>query len=99
MSATTGCIEMRRHYVVSGRVQGVGFRQFTAEKARALKISGWVKNRPDGNVEAEAEGSEDELQAFEKNLRAGPALSRVDEVKMQSFEADAALPTPFEVRR
>ena len=90
---------MRRHYVVSGRVQGVGFRQFTAEKARTLKIAGWVKNLPDGNVETEAEGSEDELRVFEKMLHAGPALSRVDLVKIENPETGAALPYPFEVRR
>lgn len=90
---------MRRHYVVSGRVQGVGFRQFTAEKARALKISGWVRNLPDGNVEAEAAGSEDQLQAFEKILHAGPALSRVDQVQVRDAQAGDALPARFEVRR
>lgn len=90
---------MRRHYVVSGRVQGVGFRQFTAEKARVLKISGWVRNLPDGNVEAEAAGSEDQLQAFEKILHAGPALSRVDQVQVWDVEAGDALPVHFEVRR
>ena len=90
---------MRRHYVVSGRVQGVGFRQFTAEKARALKISGWVKNLPDGSVEAEAEGSEDQLQAFGKILHTGPALSRVDQVQIMEVEAGGDLPPHFEVRR
>jgi len=90
---------MRRRYVVSGRVQGVGFRQFTAEKAHGLKISGWVKNLSDGNVEAEAQGSEDQLLAFEKILHAGPALSRVDEIKIQFYEDDADLPLHFEIRR
>ncbi len=90
---------MRRHYVVSGRVQGVGFRQFTAEKSRGLKISGWVKNLPDGKVEAEAQGSEDELRAFEKILHTGPALSRVDVVEMQNLEDDSDLPLHFEIRR
>lgn len=89
---------MRRRFVVSGRVQGVGFRQFTAEKARGLKISGWVRNLPDGNVESEAQGSEDQLRAFEKNLHAGPALSRVDDVKIQNLEDDSDLPLIFEVR-
>ncbi len=89
---------MRRHYVVSGRVQGVGFRQFTAEKARALKLSGWVRNLPDGNVEAEEQGSGDQLQAFEEILHAGPVLSRVDLVSSRNLETGAALPLPFEVR-
>lgn len=90
---------MRRHYVVCGRVQGVGFRQFTAEKARALKVAGWVKNLSDGNVEAEAEGSEEQINSFEKILHSGPALSRVDEVKSHDTAAGVPLPLPFEVRR
>ncbi len=90
---------MRRRYVVGGRVQGVGFRQFTAEKARALGLAGWVRNLPDGNVEAEAEGSEDQIEALERILHAGPALSRVDRVLPQPASGGATLPLPFEVRR
>ena len=90
---------MRRRYVVGGRVQGVGFRQFTAEKARALGLAGWVRNLPDGNVEAEAEGSEDQIEALERILHAGPALSRVDRVVAQPVSGGATLPLPFEVRR
>lgn len=90
---------MRRHYVVCGRVQGVGFRQFTAEKARALRLAGWVKNLPDGNVEAEAEGSVEQIDSFEKILHSGPALSRVDKVTVQNTAEGDSLPLPFEVRR
>lgn len=90
---------MRRHYVVSGRVQGVGFRQFTADKAREFKLSGWVKNLPDGNVEAEAQGSAGEIAAFEKILYRGPALSRVDAVDVKDREDESDFSAVFEIRR
>lgn len=77
---------MRRSYRVKGRVQGVGFRQFTALRARELGLVGWVRNLPDGSVEAEAQGEEKALADFEKLLRRGPQLARVDllEVAAQS---------------
>jgi acylphosphatase len=89
---------MRRRYVVSGRVQGVGFRQFTAEKARGLKLAGWVRNLPDGNVEAEAEGDEQTLSAFEKALGQGPSFGRVDAVKKDDLPDSSNLPATFEIR-
>ena len=67
-----------RRYVVTGRVQGVGFRYFTQRKGSELGLAGWVRNRPDGAVEAEACGPEAQLEAFEQALRAGPPLGRVD---------------------
>ena len=69
-----------RKYVVSGRVQGVGFRYFVQQKAGKIGVTGWVRNRPDGKVEAEAEGDAAQLDAFEAALREGPPLSRVDHV-------------------
>ncbi len=89
---------MRRRYVVSGRVQGVGFRQFTAEKARLLKLAGWVRNLPDGNVEAEAEGDEQVLITFEKALGQGPSFGRVDAVKKDDLPVRDSLPAIFEIR-
>ena len=90
---------MRRHYLIEGRVQGVGFRQFTADAARALKIAGWVKNLADGGVEAEAEADENSLAAFEKLLGKGPGFGRVDSLKKAEVPAGASLPLPFEIRR
>lgn len=92
-------MHMRRRYLVKGRVQGVGFRQFTAERARALKIAGWVRNLPDGNVEAEAEAGEAALAALEKDLASGPGLSRVDSVSREDLPPGGKLPVPFEIRR
>ena len=72
--------EQTRKFVVSGRVQGVGFRYFVRQKAAEIGLAGWVRNRPDGTVEAEAGGSLEQLEAFEAALRAGPPLARVDHV-------------------
>jgi acylphosphatase len=68
------------HYRVSGRVQGVGYRAFVADAARAERLDGWVKNLPDGSVEARVEGDAEALARFEWRLRQGPPMARVDEV-------------------
>ena len=70
----------RRHVVVRGRVQGVGFRWFAKELADSLGLLGWVCNREDGSVEIEAEGTEDALGEFLRRLRDGNPAARVDEV-------------------
>ena len=69
-----------RSYVVTGRVQGVGFRWFVEREARILGIKGWVRNRSDGSVEVLAAGSGEQLSALHKKLREGPRASRVDNV-------------------
>ena len=68
------------HFVISGRVQGVGYRAFTADAARAEGLAGWVKNRPDGAVEIQAEGDAEALRRFEWRLWQGPPMARVDDV-------------------
>jgi acylphosphatase len=68
------------HYRVSGRVQGVGYRAFVADAARAERLDGWVKNLPDGSVEARVEGDAEALARFEWRLWQGPPMARVDEV-------------------
>lgn len=67
-------------FVVSGRVQGVGFRAFTVEAARAEGLDGWVRNLPDGSVEIQAEGDGEALRRLEWRLWQGPSHARVDEV-------------------
>ncbi len=67
-----------RRIVVTGHVQGVFFRAWTREQAEALGVSGWVRNRPDGSVEAVIEGDDGQLDAMEARLREGPAHARVD---------------------
>jgi len=72
-----------RTYRIVGRVQGVGFRWFTCDAARREGLTGYVRNEPDGSVEAYAEGDRDALDRFERHLRQGPAGGRVDAVDRQ----------------
>lgn len=71
---------------VSGRVQGVGFRYSAQNIANKLGVKGFAKNRPNGNVILEIEGSSDQLSAMIHWCRTGPPLSRVEEVKEWSGE-------------
>lgn len=66
--------------LVSGRVQGVGYRAWLAEEGRRLGLSGWVRNRLDGKVEALVAGDADLVDALVRACRTGPAYARVDEV-------------------
>ena len=68
---------------VSGKVQGVWFRDSTQEEAIKLKVTGWVKNIPDGTVYLEAEGEENNLKSLERWLHIGSPNSRVDRVDLQ----------------
>ena len=72
----------RVRVVVNGRVQGVGYRQAAAVEAERLGITGWVRNLPDGRVEALAEGEKESVDALVAWLRHGPRLARVDEMKV-----------------
>jgi acylphosphatase len=71
---------LTHRYVVTGRVQGVGFRWFVEREARILGINGWVRNRENGSVEVLASGTREQLAALHKKLREGPRASRVDNV-------------------
>ena len=70
----------RRYFRVRGRVQGVGFRYFARATATQLGLAGHVKNRPDGDVELEAEGGLEALESLRSAIRKGPPGARVDEV-------------------
>lgn len=70
-----------RRYVVSGRVQGVGFRFYVLEAAEAEGVSGWVRNLPDGRVEALVEGDPESVDRVEARIRRGPPAARVAEVE------------------
>ena len=69
-----------RRYIVHGLVQGVGFRWFTQKAAQRLAVRGAVTNRPDGAVEVHADGDDDALAQFERELHRGPMGARVDRV-------------------
>lgn len=76
--------------IVGGRVQGVNFRYFTVEKARFHRLVGFVRNLPDGQVEALAIGRRPDLEALLEEVKRGPALSRVSQVFVSwSTEAPA----------
>lgn len=72
-------------YVVSGRVQGVGYRYFVLRHAEALGVSGYARNRADGSVEVVAEGSEAALADFEARLRDGPSFAEVTNLEREAI--------------
>ena len=71
-----------RRFVISGRVQGVGFRYFVQSAAVRESIRGWVRNLDDGRVETAAAGETDAMERFERAIRQGPPASRVDRVEV-----------------
>lgn len=71
------------YFLVSGRVQGVFYRASTVERARQLGLSGWVRNRDDGDVEVVACGDEADLKQLEAWLWQGPAHAKVDAVQVE----------------
>jgi acylphosphatase len=77
-----------RRFIISGRVQGVGFRYFAIRAARHAGVVGTVRNLSDGTVEAIAEGSETAVSEFRAQLERGPSyghVSRVDEMEIQTI--------------
>lgn len=68
------------HFLVSGDVQGVGFRAFTLDRARGLELSGWVRNNWDGKVEGEAEGTPAAIVEFIALIERGPISAHVDSI-------------------
>ncbi len=75
------------HSTIEGRVQGVGFRYFVLEKAQDLKLTGWVRNCWNGNVEVLAEGSRDALEKLLVFLRQGPRAAMVTNIEYEWKEA------------
>ncbi len=66
------------HFLIQGRVQGVGFRWFVHREASELELHGWVRNTEDGDVEVVASGTPEDLAELRTSLRKGPRGSRVD---------------------
>ena len=87
-----------RHLRVRGRVQGVFFRASTRQRAREAGVNGWVRNRPDGSVEAWLEGDPEDVAVVERWIRGGgPRSARVDEVAAEDREPEGL--GRFEIRR
>ncbi|HTC76129.1 MAG TPA: acylphosphatase [Edaphobacter sp.] len=86
------------HYLVKGRVQGVGFRWFVQREAAEIGLRGWVRNTEDGHVEVVAAGTPEELAELKDALRKGSRGSRVDAVLEEELaESEGAELGPFEI--
>ena len=89
---------MTTKFLVSGMVQGVGFRWFVARHARALGLVGYARNLPDGRVEVVVSGPEESLPALEQLLLAGPANAQVERVERSSDPVPALAGKSFDIR-
>ncbi|HDH96427.1 MAG TPA: acylphosphatase [Proteobacteria bacterium] len=74
------------HVYISGRVQGVFFRYSTEQEAKAAGVCGWVRNLPDGRVEAFFEGPRESVERMIRWCRKGPPMARVDDVQVEWVE-------------
>ena len=86
---------MARHLIIAGRVQGVGYRQWLFKEALALGLTGWVRNRRDGSVEAVIDGMAPQVQTLVERAHRGPPAARVDSVAVVEIEGSF---TDFEWR-
>jgi acylphosphatase len=87
---------VRRRVIVHGRVQGVGFRYTVSRTARSRRVAGWVRNRPDGTVEAVFEGEPAAVESLVRLCSEGPRGAAVDELE-QHDEPEEGL-AGFEIR-
>src|SRR5262245_44721076 len=85
--ASGSTMRIARRYLISGFVQGVGFRRFVQGCAERGGIDGWVRNTEDGRVQAEAEGEADAMMLFERHIRIGPGGGRVDDINVAEIPA------------
>ena len=85
-----------RRYLISGRVQGVGYRAFAQKAARELEVTGWARNLDDGSVEVHANGYAGQLDEFEGRLRHGPRWGEVRGVEVT--EAVVSATSEFTIR-
>jgi len=91
-------VAVRAHVVVHGRVQGVWYRGSMREEAERLGVAGWVRNRPDGTVEAEIEGERADVEALVAWARRGPPGARVSDLSVE-WVAPLGARDGFAVRR
>jgi acylphosphatase len=86
-------MRIARRYLVSGRVQGVGFRYFVQDAAAREGVTGYVRNLPSGEVEALVEGESDAVTRVERAIRSGPGGARVEYVDVDVLEPSGAYRT------
>jgi len=92
-------VALRRiRFVVTGRVQGVGFRWFVRAEARPLGLNGWIRNRDDGAVEGEVEGRDDAIEALIPCLEVGPPSAIVTNVDISEISDEMQQYKLFEIR-
>ena len=96
MSGEQGHVTGR--WVVSGRVQGVGYRWFALREGERLGLAGWVRNLADGRVEAVAAGRAEVLDQFEAALREGPRWAHVESVEKTHVPHDAVHANTFNIK-
>ncbi|MDD2992861.1 MAG: acylphosphatase [Pygmaiobacter sp.] len=77
---------MRVYLRVGGRVQGVGFRYFSYHTANRLGLTGWVRNRDDGDVEMEVQGAASTIEAFAQAVKQGPTWAKVTELEQHKID-------------
>jgi acylphosphatase len=85
---------MQARLAIMGRVQGVGYRDWALATGRRLGVSGWVRNRSDGSVEALVVGEDAAVGAMIEACRQGPPLAQVDAIDVESVDLDV-LPEGF----
>ncbi|OGR83455.1 MAG: hypothetical protein A2901_01685 [Elusimicrobia bacterium RIFCSPLOWO2_01_FULL_54_10] len=88
---------MRMHMLIKGKVQGVGYRFFTVQAANKMGLKGWVQNLPDGDVEAEVQGTEELISSFVNHLKKGHAWARVDSMQTEPLPEKSG-ESDFEIR-
>ncbi len=94
----TGEPASARRWLISGRVQGVGFRWFVLREAENLGVRGWARNLPDGKVEVEGVAAPQTLDRFEQALETGPMLARVDNVEKVDLSRDVPIYNSFSIK-
>lgn len=88
-----------KHLIISGRVQGVGFRYFTYRTAKELNIKGWVKNLQDGTVETVFTGSPESVHNMKDKLKEGPSSARVQNIEEVELTTDTDSFHDFSIHR
>ena len=86
-----------RRFLIAGRVQGVGFRFFASDRARAEGVHGFVRNLDDGRVEAVIEGDQEAVERMERVLRRGPSGAEIESVTVQDI-SPVGRPIGFSIR-